>query len=82
MEHAFGMEHDFAVSYASWTNGQTESINASILRVIRQLTSEYGLTEKEWPELIPEITYVLNNTAMKSRNGHTADQLFLGNLLQ
>ena len=78
MERAFGSRHSYALSYTPWTNGAIEGSNPRILRLLRTMLSEYALTADYWIELLPEITYLLNNSPLPSREGRTADELFLG----
>jgi len=69
--------HKFSVAYAPWTNGSCENKNSHILKIIRQMRSELRLNKDEWPDILPEIEFVINNTRISSRNGYTANQLFL-----
>ena len=70
--------HEFSVPFAPWTNGSCENRNRMILRILRQLCSELGLTTNEWPNFIPMVMGVINNLPIPSRKGMTANQLFLG----
>ena len=70
--------HKFSVAYCPWTNGATESINSPILKHLKVLCSEYSLHEREWPELIPLVMYIINNQPMDSRGGQTPNQIFMG----
>ena len=78
LRQAFRFMHRFTVAYAPWTNGQIERVNQPILRHIKTLTSEYGLTENEWPSLLGTIMHLLNNTPLKRRLDNTPNGLFLG----
>ena len=68
----------FTVAYAPWTNGIIERVNKPILKAVKSLVSEYGLTAKEWPILIPTITHLLNNRKSPTRLNHSPNELFMG----
>eukprot|EP00924_Labyrinthula_sp_SR-Ha-C_P015272 snap_masked-scaffold_9-processed-gene-13.44-mRNA-1 protein AED:0.63 eAED:0.63 QI:0/0/0/0.5/1/1/2/0/291 len=44
---SIGFEQYFAVAYSPWTNGETEVINATILKYLRSLLSQYAMHESE-----------------------------------
>ena len=70
--------HEFSIPFAPWTNGSCENRNRMVLRILRQLCSELGLTAREWPAYVPIVMGVINNLPIPSRKGRTANQLFLG----
>ena len=70
--------HNFSIAYSPWSNGTVEVVNSKILRHLKQLVSEYSLYEADWPRLINQIAYIINNRPMQSRNGMTPNKLFLG----
>ena len=66
------------MAYAPWTNGIIKRVNSPILKAIKSLTSEYGLTLAEWPTLLPTITHLINSKRSDTRLGYTPNELFLG----
>eukprot|EP00924_Labyrinthula_sp_SR-Ha-C_P006998 augustus_masked-scaffold_8-processed-gene-6.62-mRNA-1 protein AED:0.40 eAED:0.40 QI:0/-1/0/1/-1/1/1/0/1501 len=77
MQKLFRFTQRWAISYAPWTNGGVETTNGPILKALRSLVSEYRLDPNQWPELLPEIEHVLNNTPRKINKGLTANEVFL-----
>eukprot|EP00924_Labyrinthula_sp_SR-Ha-C_P007984 maker-scaffold_41-snap-gene-2.27-mRNA-1 protein AED:0.30 eAED:0.31 QI:0/0/0/0.5/0/0/2/0/368 len=59
------------------TNGGVETTNRPILKIIRSLLSKYRLHENQWPELLPEIEHVLNNTLGRINKGRAANEVFV-----
>ena len=55
-----------------------ERINKPILKAIKALVSEYGLTAKEWPMLVPTVTHLINNRKSATRMNHSPNELFMG----
>eukprot|EP00924_Labyrinthula_sp_SR-Ha-C_P009982 snap_masked-scaffold_21-processed-gene-5.42-mRNA-1 protein AED:0.45 eAED:0.45 QI:0/-1/0/1/-1/1/1/0/1856 len=74
---SIGFEQTFTVAYSPWSNGSVETINSQILKLFRSLTSQFGLYEKEWPKLVPVISYILNNRPSPRRAGFTPNEIFL-----
>eukprot|EP00924_Labyrinthula_sp_SR-Ha-C_P008322 maker-scaffold_11-snap-gene-9.44-mRNA-1 protein AED:0.23 eAED:0.32 QI:0/0/0/1/0/0/2/0/264 len=72
----------FAVSYASWTNGEVEVVNKKVLNFLKSLVSEYRLNEDEWPKILNKIQGAMNELPVPSRkipgrkNAPTAYELF------
>jgi hypothetical protein len=77
MSHLRG-RHRFSVAYAPWTNGAVENMNSSILKIIRQITSELQYDRSQWQDHIGINESQLNNRPIRSRNGFTAQELFMG----
>ena len=77
LEKQLNFAHRFSVSYSPWTNGAAERINSDILKTMKSLMSEYQLHESEWPQLISNVTFALNNKPLPTRGNLTADQIFL-----
>eukprot|EP00924_Labyrinthula_sp_SR-Ha-C_P014206 maker-scaffold_59-snap-gene-0.109-mRNA-1 protein AED:0.56 eAED:0.57 QI:0/0/0/1/1/1/2/0/828 len=73
----------FAVSYASWTNGEVEVVNKKVLNFLKSLVNEYRLNEDEWPKILNKIQGAMNELPVPSRklpgrkNAQTAYELFL-----
>eukprot|EP00924_Labyrinthula_sp_SR-Ha-C_P000607 augustus_masked-scaffold_27-processed-gene-4.59-mRNA-1 protein AED:1.00 eAED:1.00 QI:0/0/0/0/1/1/3/0/1847 len=74
---------NFAVSYASWTNGEVEVVNKKVLNFLKSLVSEYRLNEDEWPKILNKVQGAMNELPVPSRripgrkNAPTAYELFL-----
>ena len=58
------LEHHITMSYTPWANGGVERHMREILKVFRAILSELGprWTFHRWPELVPQLQYVLNTT--------------------
>ena len=58
------LEHHIVLSYCPWSNGGIERHMREVLKVFRAILSELGprWTFHRWPELVPQIQYVLNST--------------------
>eukprot|EP00924_Labyrinthula_sp_SR-Ha-C_P007286 maker-scaffold_8-snap-gene-14.16-mRNA-1 protein AED:0.72 eAED:0.73 QI:0/0/0/0.5/1/1/2/0/1054 len=73
----------FAVSYASWTNGEVEVVNKKVLNFLKSLVNEYRLNEDEWPKILNKIQGAMNELPVPPRkipdrkNAPTAYELFL-----
>eukprot|EP00924_Labyrinthula_sp_SR-Ha-C_P000924 augustus_masked-scaffold_7-processed-gene-8.4-mRNA-1 protein AED:0.45 eAED:0.45 QI:0/-1/0/1/-1/1/1/0/886 len=77
LSKVIGFEQTFTVAYSPWPNGSIETVNSQILKIIRSLTSQYGLHETEWPGLLPVIAYVLNNRPVSRRANLTPNKIFM-----
>ena len=78
LEKKLRYSHNFSISYAPWSNGAIEVANATILKYVRQLLSEYGLLEKEWKSIIPIVQYLINSKKMTRRLNMSPFELMLG----
>ena len=70
--------HEFAVSYAPWTNGVVESQMKRILKLVKIIGSEYRLFEKDWGKMLGLLLHGLNNFPSEAKGGMTPNELFLG----
>eukprot|EP00924_Labyrinthula_sp_SR-Ha-C_P011152 snap_masked-scaffold_81-processed-gene-0.31-mRNA-1 protein AED:0.44 eAED:0.44 QI:0/-1/0/1/-1/1/1/0/537 len=77
LSKAVGFAQSFSISYSPWTNGAIEVINSAILGYLRSMISQYGLHETEWPNLLPLISYLINNKPMERRCNATPNELFM-----
>ena len=57
--------HHFTLPYSAWTNGTVEVVSRELLRSLRALTSEFQLTFRFWPEVLPIVQSVLNSTPVR-----------------
>ena len=73
-----GVQHRFTATYAPWSNGQVERVNREIREILTTLRLETRLTEDQWPNLLPVVTSVLNNTPTAVLNGIAPRTAFLG----
>ena len=65
-----------SVAHIPWSSGSIKNRNTTILKIIRQLHSEFHLAKDEWKEFIPTIMGIMNRRKMPSRKGYTANELF------
>ncbi len=57
-------EHHFTLAYCPWSNGTVEVVMRELLRALRALLSEYQMPLKLWPQILPVVQSVLNNTIL------------------
>eukprot|EP00924_Labyrinthula_sp_SR-Ha-C_P004239 maker-scaffold_3-snap-gene-18.45-mRNA-1 protein AED:0.36 eAED:0.40 QI:0/0/0/1/0/0.33/3/0/1135 len=75
--------HNYAVSYASWTNGEVEIVHRKVLSFLRSLVSELRLQWDQWPDVIESVMTAVNEVPLPSRklpgmeNAPSANLLFL-----
>eukprot|EP00924_Labyrinthula_sp_SR-Ha-C_P007782 maker-scaffold_28-snap-gene-3.8-mRNA-1 protein AED:0.33 eAED:0.36 QI:0/0/0/1/0.5/0.33/3/0/1487 len=75
--------HNYAVSYASWTNGEVEIVHRKVLSFLRSLVSEFRLQWDQWPDVIESVMTAVNEVPLPSRklpgmkDAPSADLLFL-----
>lgn len=53
--------HPFTLPYCPWSNGTVKRVGKEFLCVLRSVLSELKMEKTEWPDLIPQVTYVLSN---------------------
>lgn len=59
--------HHFTLPYTPWSNGGIERLGKEILRAFRAIASELRMRPEEWPDLLPFVQSVLNNTPSPHR---------------
>jgi hypothetical protein len=69
--------HHITVAYSPWSNGKAERVNREILKLFRVLLAELKMNETDWPKLISQVQFQLNNTPRARLNGLTSDEYFL-----
>ena len=70
--------HHFVTAYCPWANGSVERVMRDLGTLFRLILSEFKLPFEHWPEVLPVIQYVLNQTPTESLHGHAAIQIFMG----
>ena len=78
LSKALGFTQNYAISYCPWTNGGIEVSNRRILSTLRALTSQYQLSPKEWPILLPTIMHLLNNRGTTRNKGFSPNEILMG----
>eukprot|EP00924_Labyrinthula_sp_SR-Ha-C_P001907 augustus_masked-scaffold_30-processed-gene-2.71-mRNA-1 protein AED:1.00 eAED:1.00 QI:0/0/0/0/1/1/3/0/1192 len=58
---------NYAVSYASWTNGEVEIVHRKVLSFLRSLVSELRLQWDQWPDVIESVMTAVNEVPLPSR---------------
>eukprot|EP00924_Labyrinthula_sp_SR-Ha-C_P012828 maker-scaffold_12-snap-gene-0.53-mRNA-1 protein AED:0.63 eAED:0.70 QI:0/0/0/1/0/0/2/0/377 len=59
--------HNYAVSYASWTNGEVEIVHRKVLSFLRSLVSELRLQWDQWPDVVESVMTAVNEIPLPSR---------------
>eukprot|EP00924_Labyrinthula_sp_SR-Ha-C_P012886 snap_masked-scaffold_12-processed-gene-2.6-mRNA-1 protein AED:0.35 eAED:0.39 QI:0/-1/0/1/-1/1/1/0/1366 len=59
--------HNYAVSYASWTNGEVEIVHRKVLSFLRSLVSELRLQWDQWPDVVESVMTAVNEVPLPSR---------------
>eukprot|EP00173_Palmaria_palmata_P000654 Plantae.Rhodophyta-Palmaria_palmata.ctg13165.p1 GENE.Plantae.Rhodophyta-Palmaria_palmata.ctg13165~~Plantae.Rhodophyta-Palmaria_palmata.ctg13165.p1 ORF type:complete len:337 (-),score=45.86 Plantae.Rhodophyta-Palmaria_palmata.ctg13165:285-1295(-) len=59
-------QHHFTAPNSPHANGTVERVCREVLRCCRALLSEFRLKEQEWPQVLPIIQSVLNNSVVAS----------------
>jgi transposase InsO family protein len=75
---ALGAHHHFTATYAAWSNGQVERVNRKLRETLSAMRMEAGLTEDQWPRLLPLVNAALNRTPTETLAGHCPMQVFVG----
>ena len=67
LSKALKMKHHFTLPYVPWSNGAVERLGREVVRFLRALCSELRLSFAEWPDLVPIMQSVLNNSPSPQR---------------
>eukprot|EP00924_Labyrinthula_sp_SR-Ha-C_P005510 augustus_masked-scaffold_62-processed-gene-0.16-mRNA-1 protein AED:1.00 eAED:1.00 QI:0/-1/0/0/-1/1/1/0/2107 len=74
-----GCSHKFTATYVSHTAGAVEVQNRNILRHLRSLVSEFGLSSNDWPDILMMVQAHINQTPLSCRGSKlTPLQLMIG----
>jgi hypothetical protein len=71
-------QHHFTTAYTPWANGSVERACKEVLRATRGLLSEFKLAPTEWPQVIPIVQSVLNNSPSPQRGNIAPITAFTG----
>lgn len=69
LKERLNSSHHFTLAYCPWSNGTVEVVCRELLRATRALLSEFQLSQKSWPSVIPIVQSSLNNSVL-SRLGN------------
>jgi transposase InsO family protein len=72
------VQHHFTVAHAPWSNGRVERVNRELRELLSALITESRLDADCWPELLPVINFIINNTPTATLAGHSPAQVFIG----
>lgn len=70
--------HHFVTAYCPWANGTIERVNRDLGTLFRSILAEFKLPLEHWPQVLPIVQYVLNQTPTDSLHGYSAIQIFMG----
>ena len=70
--------HHFTLPNTPWSNGAVERLGKELIRVFRAALSELQLDLKEWPDLLPVVQSVLNNSPSPQRGNVAPITAYLG----
>lgn len=70
--------HHFTLPYSPWSNGGIERLGKELLRVFRATASELGMRTDEWPDLLPVVQSVINNSPSPQRHNIPPVTAFTG----
>lgn len=71
-------KHHFTLAYCPWSNGTVEVVCREILRASRALLSEYQLPIEYWPQVLPIVQSILNNSIIDRLGKHCPLTAFTG----
>ena len=57
--------HHFTLAYCPWSNGTVEVVCRELIRTTRALLSEFQLPQSAWPQVLPVVQSILNNTILQ-----------------
>ena len=72
------IQHHFTAAHAPWSNGRVERVNRELRELLSALIVESRLDADCWPELLPVVNFIINNTPSVTLAGHSPAQVFLG----
>ena len=69
--------HHFVTAYCPWANGPVERPNRDLGTLFRILLAEFKLPFEQWPQILPVVQYVMNQTPTESLHGYAAIEMFM-----
>ena len=70
--------HDFSTVYCAWSNGLVERVNRDIKALIKILLVELKRDQKEWPIIVSNIMFKLNQRPSRGLAGNPAVKVHTG----
>ena len=70
--------HHFTTPYSPQSNGTVETVCKEVLRACRALLSEFRMTKKEWPLVLPLIQSILNHSVRPTLGNRAPITAFTG----
>ena len=70
--------HHFTTTYAPWSNGRVERVNREIRELLSGLLLEFGMTPRQWPDVLPLVQHIINTTPTATLAGHAPIEAFMG----
>ena len=70
--------HHFVTAYCPWANGSVERVMRELGTLFRSILGEFKVPIEHWPQVLPIIQYVLNQTPTDSLHGYAPIQIFMG----
>jgi hypothetical protein len=70
--------HHFVTAYCPWANGSVERVNRELGTLFRAILAEFKMPFEHWPQVLPILQYVLNQTPVESLCGLAPIQVAMG----
>lgn len=71
-------QHHFTLPYCPWSNGTVEVVCRELLRAMRALLSELQMPQRCWPQILPLVQSVLNNSILSRLGNRSPTTVFTG----
>ena len=75
---ALGIKHHITSPYMSFSNGSVERVNREVLQLFKLLLRDKNLPTSEWPNLLPMVMSVINDTKAKRLGNLSPKQIYMG----
>ena len=73
-----GINHDFSTAYCAWSNGLIERVMRDIKAFLKISLVENRLDVEQWPCIVPNLMFNLNQRPSRSLNNHTPIEIHTG----
>jgi transposase InsO family protein len=80
LRYRLGAEHRFTTAYAPWSNGLVERVGRNLRETLSALISEMQRPAESWPQILPLVNYVVNQTPSDALGGRAPLSAFIGRL--